>query len=260
MPLNKWNRDELIVAFNLYCRTPFGRIHTGNSEIIHLAQAIGRTPSAVSWKMVNFASLDPSITRTGRVGATHGSKSDADVWDEFSQDWDRLAVESAMLLAQMEFRPMAEILTQEEAATLPEGRMREALVKVRIGQSFFRASVLAAYDFRCCISGLTVPELLNAGHIVPWSTDSAQRTNPSNGLCLNAVLDRAYDRGLLTVLPDRTVQLSSSLRYKQVDAAITSLLLRYHGLKIQAPHRFEPDPALLLWHNNNVFRNDIEDA
>ena len=254
MPQNKWNRDELIVAFNLYCRTPFGRIHIGNSDIIQLAQAIGRTPSAVSWKMVNFASLDPSITDTGRVGARHGSKGDAAVWEEFSQDWERLAVESERLLAQMEGHPLPEVLTPEELVTLPEGKVREALVKVRIGQSFFRASVLAAYEFRCCISGLAVPELLNASHIVPWSQDTNQRTNPSNGLCLNAVLDRAYDRGLMTVLPDQTVQLSKKLIVRQNDEAITPLLIQYHGAKMQTPRRFAPDPALLQWHNDYVFR------
>jgi len=254
MPLNKWSRDELILAFNLYCRTPFGRIHTGNSEIVQLAQAIGRTPSAVSWKMVNFASLDPSITSTGRVGATHGSKGDAAVWAEFSEDWDSLAIESEGLLAQIEGRSLPEVLTQEEAATLPEGKTREALVKVRIGQSFFRASVLAAYDFRCCISGLAVPDLLNASHIVPWSKDSAQRTNPSNGLCLNAVLDRAFDRGLLTVLPDQTVQVSNLIMTKQAEEAITPLLAQYHGAKIKVPRRFAPDPALLVWHNEKAFR------
>lgn len=243
-----------MVAFNLYCRTPFGRIHTGNSEIVRLAKAIGRTPSAVAWKMSNFASLDPSITDRGLVGARHGSKGDIVVWEEFSQDWEGLAVESARLLARIEGRTSPEVLTVEESATLPEGKVREALVKVRIGQSFFRASVLASYGFRCCISGLAVPELLNASHIVPWAKNAAQRTNPSNGLCLNAVLDRAYDRGLLTVLPDQTVQVSKTIKAQQDGEAVTSLLLQYEGAKMQTPHRFAPDPALLQWHNENVFR------
>lgn len=253
MPQNKWSRDELVVAFNLYCRTPFGRLHKNNADVVKLAQAISRSPSAVAWKLVNFASLDPSVTETGRVGATHGSKGDLEVWEEFSQDWDRLAVESELLLAQIEGNPLPTVLTPEEAVTLPEGKVREAIVKVRIGQSFFRASVLAAYDFRCCISGLSVPELLNASHIVPWSKDAAQRTNPSNGLCLNAVLDRAYDRGLLTVMPDLSIKLSRTLIAKKDDAAFASLLTQYEGAKITLPQRFAPDPIFLQWHNENVF-------
>ena len=42
----------------------------------------------------------------------------------------------------------------------------ERLVRVRRVQGFFRASVLASYEFRCAVTGLAVPELLNASHIV----------------------------------------------------------------------------------------------
>lgn len=61
MPTNKWTRDELILAFNLYCKIPFGTIHIRNPQIIALAKVLRRTPSAVSWKLANFASLDPSL-------------------------------------------------------------------------------------------------------------------------------------------------------------------------------------------------------
>lgn len=65
-----WLRDELIVAFNLYCRIPFGKIHKANPDIIILAKNIGRTPSAVAMKMVNFASLDPFHKKTKYKGIT----------------------------------------------------------------------------------------------------------------------------------------------------------------------------------------------
>ena len=61
MPSNKWSREELIIAFNLYCKTPFGKIDERNPEIIFLAKVIGRTPGAVSWKLANFARLDPIL-------------------------------------------------------------------------------------------------------------------------------------------------------------------------------------------------------
>ena len=43
----KWSREEIILAFDLYCRTPFGKISQGNPEIIKLAQLLGRTPGSV---------------------------------------------------------------------------------------------------------------------------------------------------------------------------------------------------------------------
>src|SRR3990172_7206862 len=94
-----WTREELIVAFNLYCKIPFGKIHTKNPDVISLAKIIGRTPSAVSWKLVNFASLDPSLRKRGVAGAANVSKLDIQIWTEFNQDWDKLGFESERLLA-----------------------------------------------------------------------------------------------------------------------------------------------------------------
>jgi len=83
MPRKNWRRDELILAFNLYCKTPFGRIHIRNPEIIALAKLLGRTPSAVSWKLANFARLDPSLRARQIKGASHGGFTEIEVWEEF---------------------------------------------------------------------------------------------------------------------------------------------------------------------------------
>ena len=39
---------------------------------------------------------------------------------------------------------------------------REATVRIRAAQSFFRKAVVAAYGARCCVTGNPVPELLTA--------------------------------------------------------------------------------------------------
>lgn len=200
----EWTREELIVAFNLYCKIPFGKIHIRNPLIIELAKAIGRTPSAVSWKLANFARLDPALQRRNIAGAAHGAQAEVGVWNEFNDNWERLAFESERLLQNIT-RRRGEVT--EKAKQFPEGRTREAIVRTRINQGFFRAAVLAAYGSRCCITGLSLPILLNASHIVPWSVDEKNRTNPRNGLCLNAIHDRAFDCGLLTVTPDLKVKL-----------------------------------------------------
>jgi hypothetical protein len=61
----KWTPEQLKLAFFLYCQLPFGKLHSRNPEIVKLARIIGRTPSAVAMKLVNFASLDPAIINTG---------------------------------------------------------------------------------------------------------------------------------------------------------------------------------------------------
>jgi len=254
MPSNKWTREELIIAFNLYCKIPFGTIHIRNPQIIALAKILGRTPSAVSWKLANFARLDPSLQNRNIAGASHGSKMDAEVWDEFNGDWDRLAFESEKLLAQKIGRQVEEV-SEVDLFDLPKvGKERDAVVKIRVNQSFFRKAVLAAYNFQCCITGLGIPELLNASHIIPWSKDKENQVNPRNGLCLNAIHDRAFDRGFLTITPEYKIKISNSIKRNNVGNAVQDFLLRYEGAEINLPTRFLPDTNFLKYHNKSVFR------
>lgn len=254
MPSNKWTREELIIAFNLYCKTPFGKIHIHNPEIITLAKALGRTPSAVSWKLANLASLDPSLKKRNIAGASHGSKMDVEVWNEFNGDWERLAFESERLLAQRTGRPIEDSSEADVIDALVIGKDREALVKVRVNQSFFRKTVLAAYNYQCCVTSLEIPELLNASHIIPWSKDKDNRVNPRNGLCLNAIHDRAFDRGLLTITPDFVVKVSKAVKRKNISEAVQDFLLRYDGREINKPAKFLPDLKFLKYHNRNIFQ------
>lgn len=141
MTSKNWTREELILAFNLYCKTQFGRIHNRNPDIIDLANLIGRTPSAVSWKLANFARLDPSLKNRGISGATHGSKTEKDVWDEFNQDWESLSFTSEKLLAQFKGKAVEDI-SNIDTSDLPPGREREMIVRARVNQSFFETQFL----------------------------------------------------------------------------------------------------------------------
>lgn len=248
-----WQRDELIVAFNLYCKTPFGRIHTRNPEIVALAKAIGRSPSSVAWKLANFARLDPSLQKRNIKGASHGSKQEIEIWNEFNYNWDALAFESEKMLAKISNQRIEDIARIEKADLPRVGKEREAIVRVRVNQSFFRKSVLAAYNFQCCISGLAISELLNASHIIPWATDEANRVNPRNGLCLNVLLDRAFDRGLITITPEYRVKVSPSLKSLARNDSARALLWTYDNSLIRLPERFAPDLSFLAYHNDRLF-------
>jgi len=128
-----WTRDELILAINLYCKTPFGRIHMRNPEIIELSNMLGRTPGSVSYKLANFASIDPTIDRKGAVNV---SKLDRAVWNEFFADWDAMIFESETRMAQL--KKAESQVDESDDFLMRNGETRSAVVKVRINQNFFR--------------------------------------------------------------------------------------------------------------------------
>lgn len=253
MARNLWQRDELIPVLNLYYQIPFGKMHARNPQVIALAQLIGRTPGAVARKLGNFASLDPSEQQRGIAGSSNIGQADVVVWNEFYNNWEALAVESEQLLAKLS-PTSAEPETNLLELPIIEGLEREQLRRVRVNQHFFRKIVLAAYDQRCCITGLTIPSLLNASHIVPWAHAAEQRVNPHNGLCLNALHDRAFDRGLITITPDYQIQVATTLIKSSANSATNDLLLAYDRRQIELPARFQPDPAFLRYHNQHIFQ------
>ncbi len=245
-----WSREELILAFNLYCKIPFGKIHIRTPQILELSKVLGRTPSAVSWKLANFARLDPALRARKVRGATHGAKSEELIWNEFNGDWNRLAFESEQLLTRFSMNHLT-----AEVSRFPEGTSRETTVLVRVNQAFFRSAVLAAYNGKCCITGINLTSLLNASHIVPWRADERNRTNPRNGLCLNALHDRAFDAGLLTVTPDFHVKVSPRIS-KSKDKALREFVGKFAESRIAMPDRFLPAREFLEYHNRNVFVGD----
>ena len=243
--------DELIVAFNLYCKIAFSKINYRHPSIIKLAEAIDRTPSAVAWKLVNFASLDPSLTRRGIKGATNTGKLDKVIFEEFTHNWEALAYESEILLSKFLDENM--IIPIQDNLELKEGLEIERNVKVRVNQSFFRSVILSSYDFKCCLTGIDIPELLIASHIVPWSKDKENRLNPQNGLCLNNLHDKAFDKGLITFDTNFKVVLSSQLKNKD-DDAVRKYFQNLEGKTLMLPKRFIPDEKFLEYHNKNVFQ------
>ena len=244
-----WTRDEHVLAFNLYCQIPFGTIHMRNPRVIELARLLGRSVGAVSYKLTNFARLDPALQARGIRGNTHGSKGEEEVWREFADHPEALAFESERLLAERLGKPIEEVAEIDVRGLPPEGKEREAMVRVRVNQAFFRRRILSAYEFRCCVTGIAVRDLLVASHIVPWASDVANRLNPRNGLCLNALHDRAFDRGLMWVDDAFVVRFSRRIgECPDEDRPSLAWLLSFEGQPLRLPKRFAPDSDLLRRH------------
>lgn len=249
-----WTREELILAINLYCKLPFGRLHKSNPEVINLANLIERTPSSIAYKLVNFASLDPSLKARGIKGASNVSKLDKVIWNEFFNNLEELPFESEILLAKIKNTTIEDLNHIPEIELIKTGKTREQLVKTRVNQSFFRKSVLASYNNTCCITGIQQPEFLIAGHIKPWAIDKENRLNPQNGIAINALHDKAFETGLITITTDFKIKISPLLLKQKKSKSIEEYFLKYDNKDIILPSRFLPDINFLKYHNDERFK------
>ena len=235
--------------------------------IIEVASKMGRTANSLAMKLSNFASLDPVHTARGVKGLQGASQQDRLLWSEFHQEIGRLAPESEQLLhdlftkdpeKEVDFTSGVAAKVVNSLPIMPLGPTEtETTVKIRRGQQFFRQAILAAYETTCCISGISMPELLVASHIKPWANFSSERLNLRNGLCLSSLHDAAFDRGLLTLDPDMRVVLSRSLRDHIDHKEWSGFFLPFEGRKISMPCKLaEPDPDAIQYHRTNIFLSE----
>lgn len=245
---SNWTRDELILALNLYYKTPFGKMHKTNPDVIYLASLLNRTSSAVAWKLVNFASFDESLKARGIVGARNASYLDKEIWSKFFNNLDKLVYESEVLL----IRKRETERVKKDGFIGREGRDKKRFVKTRVNQSFFRSTILASYNSTCCITGIQNPDLLIAGHIVPWSKSKKNRLNPRNGILTNSLHDKAFELGYITISEDYKVQICSKI-LSSANPSDEKYFNTYNGQNIILPSKFLPDINFLRIHNKDVF-------
>jgi putative restriction endonuclease len=256
MAKNLWSREELILAFNLYLKLPFGKLHTGTPEIIELANLTGRSVNSIAIRMTNFASCDPYHQARGVKGMIGGLKQCQPIWDEFYENREVLIFESERILAEKENSTIeskyADILNDIKDLK-GETKIRE--IKTRVNQNVFRQIVIANYSGKCAITGINIPELLIASHIIPWAVNEKERLNPTNGLCLNVLHDKAFDCGLIAISPDDySLKISPALKSKAILPAIESNFIAFENKSIILPNKFLPSKEFLDYHYQHIFR------
>ena len=119
-----------------------------------------------------------------------------------------------------------------------------ATIKTRgSAQKAFAGAVKANYNCRCAITGVVTKDFLVAAHIVPWSKDQSIRLDPSNGICLSLIVDRAFEEGYLQIEDDLTIRVD----WARVgdDPALRNQLEPYDGHKLNAPTKEPPRPEYL---------------
>jgi putative restriction endonuclease len=259
-----WTREQRLIALNLYCKLPFGRLHKSNPVIVEVALRMGRTPSSLAMKLCNFASLDPVLKARGIAGMKGAANEDRAVWAEFESNLPTLGPQSEELLHDLLTNKADEeinlldperIAIEPDSIVPPEGPTEAtATIKVRRGQQFFRQSILSAYGIRCCISGINVPRFLVASHIKPWRDFPNDRLDPRNGLCLSSIHDAAFDKGLITLDEHFRVVLSTRLKSYFPQPALESNFVPYEGHCIRLPERLiNLAEENVRYHRENIF-------
>lgn len=203
---------------------------------------MNRTPKEIAKRFKNFAKLDANANALEDI-----IEEDKSIWTFFNNDWEKSVYESENKI--IDFENKLKNITK-----FPKGKERDSIVKSRVNQNFFRMVVLTSYQNKCCITGLPIAFLLNASHIVPWSIDANNRLNPRNGLCLNALHDKAFDSGLITIKPDYTIDISPSIDNFLYDQSVKDYFLYFKNKKIILPQRFSPEKSFLEFHNKNIFK------
>jgi putative restriction endonuclease len=137
-----------------------------------------------------------------------------------------------------------------------EGEDKISLTKQRKGQDYFRRMILANYGGRCALTGIDIPQLLLASHIIPWADKShkKERLNPCNGICLSALYDKAFDQGLISISPDDySVVISSVLRENETKEYFDKHFGIIIGKKLMMPTEYLPNRDFLAYHRDKVF-------
>ena len=246
-----WTREQTIVALNLYCKIPFNKVSSSHPEIIKYSSLIGRSPNSLKMKIGNFGSFDIELKKRGIVGLAHTAKLDEEIWNEYSSDWEKLAYESEMLISSLEGISIYKKIVDIDYEQKDNGEVIRN-VKTRINQNFFRSTVLSSYNNTCGITGLQIPELLVASHIIPWKDRIDTRINPRNGICLNALHDKAFDRGFITITSDFKVKVSKYIFSKYNDSAVI-WIKQYDGMLLNLPEKFYPEIDFIKYHNKEIF-------
>lgn len=254
-----WDRDELILALNLYLKLEFGQLHYRTKKIIDLAHLLGRTPGSIAMRLNNFASVDPYHQKRGVGGLPGGKKQVEPIWNEYMQDKELFLFQSEEKLVLKEHttieKKFEDILKGTEHL-MGEYKIRE--VKTRVNQDVFRDIVIANYEGKCAVTGIDIQPLLLASHIIPWSENEQERLNPENGICLSAFYDRAFDKGYIGINEEFEILVSSQLKKKEHADYYTKHFEPIKGMRINMPSKYYPKKDCLQYHLDNVFEKHAE--
>lgn len=132
-----------------------------------------------------------------------------------------------------------------------EGEDVVRMVKTRLNQNVFRRMLMDIYSHSCCITGLNIPQVNRASHIVPWVDDPSKRLDPSNGLYLSATYDAAFDKHLISLDDDYRIILAKGIKDYYTNEGVNEYFIKQEGKVINLPYKYSPNLEYLAIHRES---------
>lgn len=129
-----------------------------------------------------------------------------------------------------------------------------ASVKVRSWQRAWSDRIKNNYGYTCAMCDVTLPDFLVGSHIIPSSKDKKNRMNPSNGICLCILHDKAFDRGYITINDKGIIIFSPYLIH---DNMLKDQLILITRKNIRRPLFYIPGDDFLQYHRSKVYKSKL---
>lgn len=158
----------------------------------------------------------------------------------------------ARLWSEVEARRASMTHTQPLSAEAEARYGKPLLVRPRLGQSGFQVVVTDAYQRRCAITGERTLPVLEAAHILPYAQQGPHELQ--NGLLLRSDFHKLFDKGLVTITTELTVEVSPKIREEWFNGKD---YYRLHGQRLAnlpTDPEHHPSRKYLQWHNENRFQ------
>ena len=110
------------------------------------------------------------------------------------------------------------------------------------------------YSSKCAITGIDIPDLLVASHIIPWSKNEEERLNPENGICFSSLYDKAFDKGYISINDKFEILISPILKKKQKENYYEKYFAHLTNSSLYLPKKYLPKKEFLEFHFDTIFK------
>jgi len=171
-----------------------------------------------------------------------------DLFDLSNQGISSIEMTPSELIADVT-REERDLISQLQSSLAYTQTEKNQIVKARIGQGFFRRSLIEDCPF-CPITLVDDVNLLIASHIKPWrSSDNIERLDSKNGLLLTPTYDKLFDRGYISFREDRTLIISPKISVNNISRLALTPNMEIPNLPIGGREDY------FEYHRNEILRN-----